>query len=788
MSFSTKDLDDYLKKHDLSERARDYIRAASQGPSRDVGTTTYRSVVCEYPSRKMGTSIATESRTGEFAYASLLEYDPDVLAYYEQPPMVDCVRTDRKGRRGVRAYYPDFLVLRCTTPTVAQVKPYDALVEKTESYPTDWCREGDRFRDLAAESAFAKLGLVHEVVGSHDLPKIRVANLQLLLQAKAKADLHDVALRSEILRVLDRNAVLRVSELAQQLKMTDLTPIILMVDDGQIHTLLDTMLLSQPDSCWVSRSPRVLAAVAPTKGNIGSANVEHVPPFLQVRRGVDILSRLEANEKGRSIRRYRKAIEEATASGKSALAAVTPKTYLSGNRNGKRPPDILEEAERFIREQWGDVCRRTRASCLRLYKTHAAKQHPGQAPVSRPTLKAIISRHTHEGAQSRGGIRAGNAVESPTNVEDRVLPATRPFERASCDHYLCDVYCAVLVEEKKVYTAKPWLTILRDCATGVLLGYWLSFRSPSRTACAMVLRSCLRRHGRLPEGIVVDRGSEFRSVYFAALLAHCAVALILRPSSHPRYGSEAERLFGDFKTQWLNLRPGNTAVHQESRSVSSSHKASAHAEMWLSDLYQEIGQFSDWREDIIPNSGPCAPRVLFKEGLGRFPFSGHEIPFDDTFRIASAIEEAKVSFDPARGLLIGDPKKWYWSPVLARSSARKKLEVRRDPEDQTTVYARIGDQWHPCFSSGHDLAQAKDPIIAFCDSIVSLTCSEARKEAKDKADIALVGEVRKADERLKAKEAMISVPDKKDEVAIDPFASLRDLDVESPNATSWEVL
>jgi len=31
------------------------------------------------------------------AYAIQLEYDDDVVAYYEQPPAVDCVRMDRKG-------------------------------------------------------------------------------------------------------------------------------------------------------------------------------------------------------------------------------------------------------------------------------------------------------------------------------------------------------------------------------------------------------------------------------------------------------------------------------------------------------------------------------------------------------------------------------------------------------------------------------------------------------------------------------------------------------------------
>lgn len=786
MPFSNENLDDYLRQRNLSQVTCDYIRRAAEAPSRDVGTTTYRSVVCEYPSQKMGTSIVTESRTGEFAYAVVLEYDTDVIAYFEQPPPVDVVRTNQKGHRGTRLYHPDFLVLRRSGPVVIQIKPHDALLRKTMECASDWSHDDGRFRDGPADSAFGAIGLVHEVIDSGELPKIRVANLKLLLQARASACRYDASLRSEILRALDRHAVLRVSELAQQLEITDLTPIVLLIDDGQIHTLVDTMLLSQPDSCWVSRSLSALTALVSSRAPVGTAPVARIAPLLQAQRGIDNLARVEAGETGRTIRRHKKAIAEAAKEGRSALEAVTPKSYLSGNRTRKRPSNVLAVAESFVCSVWATANRPTLATCVRSYKAHAAEQHPGQAPVSRGTLTAIIARHTQEGARERGGLRAGNAAESPTDVGDRALLATLPFELASCDHYLCDVHCVVLVSGEIAYTSQPWLTILRDCATGVLLAYWLSFRAPSRIACSMVLRSCLRRHGRLPEGIVVDRGAEFRSVYFASLLAHCAIALVLRPSSHPRYGSEAERFFGEYKALWLNLRPGNTAIHQESRSVSSSHAAPARAELQLCDLYREIEQFSDWRNNIVPNSGARAPRLIFEEGLRRFPNSGRQIPFDETFRIASSVDGTKITPDPARGLLIGEPKKWYWSPALGRLETRKQLEVRRDSEDDTVVYARVGDQWHPCFSFGHAAAQAKDPIVALCDSVISLTGSEARKKAKDDADIALVHQARLADERLKAKQAPPSAPEPGGDTDTDPFASLRGAALTPAAATPWE--
>ena len=75
---------------------------------------------------------------------------------------------------------------------------------------------------------------------------------------------------------------------------------------------------------------------------------------------------------------------------------------------------------------------------------------------------------------------------------------------------------------------RPWLTILRDIYSDFPLACWLRLGAPSKRSVALVLRQCARLHARLPEGIVVDSGSDFRSVYFSALAAHCGFNLIFR--------------------------------------------------------------------------------------------------------------------------------------------------------------------------------------------------------------------------------------------------------------------
>src|SRR5690606_9373629 len=135
MSFSNLDLESYIVSHDLPPVAADYLRGASRGLSRNVGTSGYASIKTEYQSPKMGTAVNTESRTGELAFAVHLDHDPDVIGFYEQPPAVDCHRVLKSGTSRLIAYRPDFLVLHKEGPCVVQIKPEDKLNKLAEKSP-----------------------------------------------------------------------------------------------------------------------------------------------------------------------------------------------------------------------------------------------------------------------------------------------------------------------------------------------------------------------------------------------------------------------------------------------------------------------------------------------------------------------------------------------------------------------------------------------------------------------------------------------------------------------------
>jgi len=313
----------------------------------------------------------------------------------------------------------------------------------------------------------------------------------------------------------------------------------------------------------------------------------------------------------------------------------------------------------------------------------------------------------------------------------RAFRPERPFELATCDHYLCDQDCVVLAANSMEYAMRPWLTVLRDICTDYPLAFWLRLGAPSKRSVALMLRQCVRLHGRLPEGIVVDSGSEFRSVYLSALAAHCGFNLVFRPLGHPRYGSEAERFFGQYKDLWLAARPGNLVNLKEVRSVSGSHQPEMLATMSLFDMWQDVLTFADWSRGYATESAIRSPAERMRRGLEKFGCSGIPTPFEDNFLIATAVDDGEYTLDPQRGLHIGAFH--YWSPALARVTGTR-IPVRIDPQDPYRIYALVAGTWKACFASPEPSYALKSGLQQAVEGVLQLDRYELNKAIREDSD------------------------------------------------------
>jgi putative transposase len=767
--FTSNDLDQYLVQQKLVGATADYIRLASSGLARDIGTSGYPCVVTEYQSRKMGTTVNTESRTGECNYAVHLDFDPNVIAFYEQPPQVDCYRTTKRKTKRLTNYIPDMLVLGKTGPFVVQVKlqrRLEALVATSEDWVQDEC---GIFHDLAAEHAFLTLQLPHIVVSMTQLDKRRATNISLLLKSLEFGS-PDETLTTSITRYLAHTSITSLQALADQHGLSDLTPLLYLIATHRIFTDLSKFSLTEPNACIAAASPSLLRDDVyeawphfrrdPHHKLVGTVSQNLLPLGKHLARGVAIVDKLDQGLKGRSARRWIAKIKARTGEGLSRIAAASPRHDLQGNHNPKRPEIVLAYAEHVIRTLWTSVDRPSPSSLWRTYKTAAEEWHPDYKRLSAPTFRKLRDDIIDELAYARGGRRAANAAQPPTDVDDRALKAARPFEMASCDHYLCDLYCIVLYANGMTYVMQPWLTALRDCYTKSVLAFWLTLSPPSRRNCALVIRQCLRTHGRLPEWLIVDRGADFRSSYFSELMSHCRIHLMFRPPGHPRFGSEAERFFGQYQTLWLSARPGNRVCVREVRSVSGSHHPQKLACLTLLDFWEDLVAFNEWFDHYAVESSIASPAVLKEQGLRRFSCSGQVLPYDDRFVIATAVDDKTYALDRHRGLHIDAFH--YWSPKLGQASA-SSLPVRRDPEDPYRVYALHDRSWVTCLASPAPAYVMRTPLEQAAEGAIMLSGTSLRTAVKNDADRALVYALRA---RQAAPSSPLVVPHSQDMAAL----------------------
>jgi putative transposase len=336
------------------------------------------------------------------------------------------------------------------------------------------------------------------------------------------------------------------------------------------------------------------------------------------------------------------------------------------------------------------------------------------------------------------------------------------------------------------YAQRPWLTVLRDCATDMALAVWISFRPPSKRSCALVIRQCLREHGRLPEAIICDNGSDFQSVFFSSLLAHCGVDLRFRPSGFPKFGSEAERYFHQFKNLWLSARPGHCGSIQEVRAVSADKKPEKLACMTLSQFYSEIMTFNGWINQYCAGAQSVAPRALHARGLERFDCSGRKLRYDADFVIATSVDEIRYKLDPQRGLHIGHH--FYYHPALRLlvGRAARNIPVRLDPEDPFQGYAYVNNSWIACLASGATLNRLRDPLERAAEAIIEADGDEVRKLAKQDAELELVRNMWACDERLRNDDSSSVEGETRSSChEDDPFAAMAESKIDPLEKGTW---
>ncbi len=684
-----------------------------------------RSNVCgRYPSQKMGVTIQFESHRVELAGIYEMEHDADVLEYYDQPPRLKLSYSSARGRPLTVLHTPDFFVLRMANAGWEEWKTEEELFRLAEHNSHRYRRdELGRWHCPPGEAQASPLGFYYQVRSSRQINWIYQRNLQFLedyLRAHSQTVAPNV--QEILLAWVSAQSGASLSDLFRATEsLCSRDDIYMLIACGVIQVDLSTAPLVDPQRVCVFAAdnrridPPAVPSRAVNPWREASTPIEpsHNPSFdmspdqmAEANRRLDLIRAYQAGQpladgvSGRTVRNWMQNFRRAEAAHRKGYLGLLPRFDRRGNRTPKLPDKTRALMNQFIETDYKTLKQKRR---LHVYGAlaRACESHGTPAPSYRTFCEAVSHYDPYEQTLKRKGRRAAYGLEPPYLELELTTPrhGDRPFHICHIDHTELDV--ELVCSETGHNLGRPWLTLLTDAFSRRLLAVVLSFDPPSYRSCMMVLRECVRRHGRLPQILVVDGGKEFESLYFETLLARYECTKKTRPPAQARFGSVCERVLGTANTQFVYNLAGNTQLTKEVRVVTASVDPRNHAVWTLARLYDRLCEWAYELYDttLHPALGQT-PRDCFESGMANTGFRSHRsIPYDEEFRMMTLPTTTKRTalVFPGKGVKINYIH--YWSSAFrAPTVENTSVPIRYDPYDAGVAYAYVGSRWVSCWS------------------------------------------------------------------------------------------
>ena len=541
------------------------ILAAVRGrpPSRHVNQA-FGNVSARYPSRKMGWTIQAESHRVELAAIHDMEYDANVLEYYDQPGTIPLRYRAISGRAVSVQHTPDFFVIRRDWIGWEEWKPEARLRDLARLMPGRYALanggESGDWRCPPGEAYARQVGLNYRVRSDAEIDWTMQRNIQFMADYwRAGGSVSDDLIVKKI------HAWFVHEQTEGMREVMPLTEVLLRANEGGIASDKVYAMIALGE-LWVdlraaplAEPQRVMVHLTPSEDSLekravnpilADTDVEALPSHIVLRqltqegrtilqtaspqalavandrwaalRSVldqagDINSASDAVIPERTLFRWRRRIREAEQKYGSGYVGLLPRYGERGNRNRRLDAEVLTLMDQLAEDTYETAKRRNVKSVFGTLVIEC-QDRALTAPSYRTFLRVIKMRPRVKLMERREGKRSAY-VATPFYWELNLTTprhGDRPFEIGHIDHTELDIELVCSLTGRPL--GRPWLTFLVDAFSRRVLAFWLSYEPPSYRSCMMILRECVRRHHRLPQTIVVDGGKEFESVYFETLL------------------------------------------------------------------------------------------------------------------------------------------------------------------------------------------------------------------------------------------------------------------------------
>ncbi|MDC3735262.1 transposase [Pseudomonas syringae pv. syringae] len=327
----------------------------------------------------------------------------------------------------------------------------------------------------------------------------------------------------------------------------------------------------------------------------------------------------------------------------------------------------------------------------------------GIPPPSKSLVSARIkSLSPREACALQYGAEAANQQFGAKPGKRTVV---KPLEVAQADHTLIDIILCDHKTRKPI--GRPWLTVIIDTYSRVLLGYYIGFNAPSSISIATALCHAAFQKNQfmnslgldpehypffgLPSILHMDNAKEFRSAKLERACAIHNVKTEFRPLGRKHYGGTVERFIGTMMTSKVHFLPGTTFSNTQKRKGYDSEKTSA---LSLKEFYKWFAL-----EVVMYHSTP-------HRGLDK----GRKSPKDvwlEYYNSGDVVKYPPVLQDPLRFRLDFLPEvrrtittrgiefntEYYWSAGLSPYVGLKQQLVKYDPLSIASVWVWLGGNY-----------------------------------------------------------------------------------------------
>ncbi|GHO96287.1 transposase [Reticulibacter mediterranei] len=407
----------------------------------------------------------------------------------------------------------------------------------------------------------------------------------------------------------------------------------------------------------------------------------------------------------RTLRDWEKKWEKAERDYGHGYIGLLARYQRSGNAQRKLPQVSIDKMIEHIKNDYETDRQKVRVhSWAQL--AHACETEGIPTPTYKTFCKEIKKRKGYEQTLRRKGRRAAYQEKTMYLMLDQCTPrhGDFPFQVVHLDHDQLDVVLRSSRTGKVL--GKPWATVMTDAYSRRVLAVYLTFDDPSYRSDMMVLRECVRRHGRLPQTLVVDRGSDFGSTYFETLLAFYDITKLERPSAEPRAGSVIERLFGTTNTSFINNVMANTQNTKKPREMTKSVDPYRKAKWTLPAFYRRLCEwFYEVYDQRMHSALEQSPRDEFIAGIKLSGVRSYRmIPYDETFLMMTlpTTSQGKAKVIPGRGVKIH--YEFYWADAFKNPDVENtEVLLRYDPFDISRAFAFVKGQWIQCLAAHYSI-------------------------------------------------------------------------------------